>query len=195
MLSFEAKDANPPPFVPADAVKFIRWRLDLQKAWAHVRAHYPWLDGTRACALGASYGGYMVNWIAGNWPDAFQCLVNHDGVFDLRSMAYSTEELWFPEWEMGGTPFERPQNFEQFNPVNHVAKWKTPMLVIHGGRDYRVPLEQGLATFTALQRRGVASQFLHFPEENHWVQTPRNSLHWHDAVLNWLDRWTAPVAP
>ena len=169
--------------------------VDLQKGWAHVRAQYPWLDGTRACALGASYGGYMVNWIAGNWPDAFQCLVNHDGVFDLRSMAYSTEELWFPEWEMGGTPFDRPQNFEAFSPVNHVAKWKTPMLVIHGGRDYRVPLEQGLATFTALQRRGIPSQFLHFPEENHWVQTPRNSLQWHDAVLNWLDRWTAPVAP
>lgn len=162
--------------------------VDLQKGLAQALSQYPWLDGSRACALGASYGGYMVNWIEGNWPGAFKCLVNHDGVFDNRSMSYSTEELWFDEWEQGGTPYDKPENFERHNPVNHVAKWNTPMLVIHGGRDFRVPLEQGLATFTALQRRGIESQFLHFPDENHWVLAPKNSLLWHDTVLEWLDK-------
>jgi len=162
--------------------------VDLQKGLAHALAQYTWLDGSRACALGASYGGYMVNWIEGNWPGAFKCLVNHDGVFDNRSMAYSTEELWFDEWELGGTPYDKPENFERHNPVNHVAKWTTPMLVIHGGRDFRVPLEQGLGAFTALQRRGIESQFLHFPDENHWVLAPKNSLQWHDTVLSWLDK-------
>lgn len=161
--------------------------VDLQKGLAAAMSKYEWLDGSRACALGASYGGFMVNWIAGNWPDAFKCLVNHDGVFDLRAMAYSTDELWFDEWEMGGTPYERPEAFERFNPVNHVAKWSTPMLVIHGGQDFRVPIEQGIATFTALQRRGIESQFLHFPDENHWVLAPKNSLLWHETVLGWLD--------
>ncbi len=160
---------------------------DLQKGWAHALQQFPWLDRHRACALGASYGGYMVNWIAGQWPDAFRCLVSHNGIFDLRSMAYATEELWFTEWEMGGTPFDSPEAYERHNPVNHVAKWKTPMLVIHGGQDFRVPLEQGLATFTALQRRGIESKFLHFARENHWVLGPSNSLQWYDAVLDWLD--------
>ncbi len=164
--------------------------VDLQKGLAQALAQYPWLDGTRACALGASYGGYMVNWIEGNWPGAFRCLVNHDGVFDNRAMAYSTEELWFPEWEQGGAPqFEKPENYERHNPVNTVARWTTPMLVIHGGQDFRVPLEQGLSAFTALQRRGIESQFLHFPDENHWVLSPKNSLQWHEAVLAWLDHF------
>ena len=163
--------------------------VDLQKGLAAALAKYDWLDGSRACALGASYGGYMVNWIAGTWPGAFKCLVNHDGVFDQRSMAYTTDELWFDEWEVGGTPYERPEAYERFNPVNHVAKWSTPMLVIHGGQDFRVPLEQGIATFTALQRRGIESQFLHFPDENHWVLAPKNSLLWHDSVLGWLDHY------
>lgn len=163
--------------------------VDLQKGLAAALAKYDWLDGSRACALGASYGGYMVNWIAGTWPGAFKCLVNHDGVFDQRAMAYSTDELWFDEWEVGGTPYEHPEAYERFNPVNHVAKWSTPMLVIHGGNDYRVPVEQGIATFTALQRRGIESQFLHFPNENHWVLAPRSSLLWHDTVLGWLDHY------
>ena len=164
---------------------------DLQKGWAHALASYPFLDGSRACALGASYGGYMINWIAGNWPDGFACLVNHAGVFDNRSMYYATEELWFPEWEHGGPHFQVPQNYEQHNPVNHVANWKTPMLVAHGQKDYRVLVEQGLATFTALQRRGIASELLYFPDENHWVLKPQNSIQWHDTVKAWLQRWTA----
>lgn len=164
---------------------------DLQKGWAAALARYSFLDGNRACALGASYGGYMVNWIAGNWNTPWKCLVSHDGVFDNRSMAYSTEELWFDEWENQGTQWQKPENYERFNPVNHVADWKTPMLVVHSGNDFRIPLEQGIAAFTVLQRRGIPSQFLTFPEESHWVQKPQNSLQWHDTVEAWIKKWTA----
>jgi dipeptidyl aminopeptidase/acylaminoacyl peptidase len=160
---------------------------DLRKGLAAALARYPWLDGGRACALGASYGGYMVNWIAGQWPAGFRCLVNHDGVFDTRAMYYSTEELWFTEWENGGPYYAVPDNYEQFNPVRFVDRWKTPMLVIHGEQDFRLPSTQGISTFTALQRRGVESRFLSFPDENHWVLKPANSVQWHQAVLSWLD--------
>jgi len=160
---------------------------DLQKGLAAATEKYSWLDGSKACAAGASYGGFMINWIAGNWPDRFQCLVNHDGLFDQRSMYYSTEELWFPEWEEGGPYYENPQAHEKFNPSNFVAKWKTPMLVIHSEQDFRVPLEQGIATFTVLQRRGIESRLLTFPDENHWVLKPANSLQWHQEVFDWLD--------
>ncbi len=153
---------------------------------------YGFLDADRACALGASYGGYMINWIAGNWNQPWKCLVNHDGVFDQRAMGYSTEELWFTEWENGGTFYDKPQAYEQFNPVNHVKAWTKPMLVVQGGKDYRIPLAQGLGTFTALQRQGIESKFLYFPDENHWVLKPQNSVQWHTEVLGWLDRWTAP---
>lgn len=164
---------------------------DLQKGWAEALARYPFLDADRACALGASYGGYMVNWIAGRWQAPWKCLVNHCGVFDNRSMAYSTEELWFDEWENQGTQWQKPENYEQFNPVNHVGAWHVPMLVVQGGQDFRIPAEQGIATFTALQRRGIPSQLLYFPDENHWVLKPQNSLQWHEAVLAWLRKWTA----
>lgn len=159
---------------------------DLQKGWAAAQQKYAFLDGGKACALGASYGGYMVNWIAGNWNEPWKCLVNHDGVFDTRSMGYVTEELWFTEWENGGTPFDKPQNYEKFNPVNHVARWRVPMLVVQGEKDYRVPVDQGLSTFTALQRKGIASKLLYFPDENHWVLKPQNSILWHDTVNAWL---------
>ncbi len=159
---------------------------DLQKGWAAAQQKYAFLDGGKACALGASYGGYMINWIAGNWNEPWKCLVNHDGVFDTRSMGYVTEELWFTEWENGGTPFDRPENYEKFNPVNHVAKWRVPMLVVQGEKDYRVPVDQGLSTFTALQRKGIESKLLYFPDENHWVLKPQNSILWHDTVNAWL---------
>lgn len=159
---------------------------DLQKGWAAAQQKYPFLDGDKACALGASYGGFMVNWIAGNWNQPWKCLVNHDGVFDQRMMGYSTEELWFTEWEQGGTPYAVPANYEKFNPVNHVKDWKVPMLIVHGQLDYRIPVEQGLAAFTALQRQGIKSQFLYFPDENHWVLKPQNSVQWHDTVNAWL---------
>ncbi len=160
---------------------------DLKLGLAHVVEAYPWIDGERVCALGASYGGFMVNWIAGNWPDRFRCLVNHDGIFDQRIMYYATEELWFPEWEQGGPEYDNRDGFARFNPVDHVEKWRTPMLVVHGSLDYRVGVEQGLATFTALQRRGIESRFLHFPDENHWVLGPANLEQWHREVLRWLD--------
>jgi dipeptidyl aminopeptidase/acylaminoacyl peptidase len=162
--------------------------IDLQKGLAFALKKYPFIDSERKCALGASYGGYMVNWIAGNWPNGFECLVNHDGIFDMRSMYYTTEELWFPEYEQGGPYFANPQQHEKHNPANYVTNWKTPMLVIQGELDYRVPLGQSLATFTALQRQGIESKFLYFPDENHWVLKPHNSVKWHNEVLLWLDK-------
>lgn len=149
------------------------------------------LDGTRACALGASYGGYMINWIAGNWPTGFDCLVNHDGVFNTEGMYYSTEELWFPEFENGGPAFKNRAAYQKHNPINHIDKWRTPMMVIHGAKDYRVLDTEGISTFTALQRQGIPSQLLYFPDENHWVLKPANSLQWHRTVLDWIKRWTA----
>ena len=162
---------------------------DLQKGLAAAVEQYPWLDADNACALGASYGGYMINWIAGQWPDRFKCLVNHDGLFDLRSFYYSTEELWFPEWDFGAPYFEAPEAYERWNPVNYVSEWRTPMLVIHGVEDYRVPLEQGLGAFTALQRQGIPSKLLVFPDENHWVLSPGNSIQWHETVGAWLETY------
>ncbi len=149
-------------------------------------------DGSRACAMGASYGGYMMNWIAGNWPDRFDCLVQHDGLFDMRSFYYTTEELWFPNWDFGGSYSENSELYERWNPVNHVDNWNTPMLVVTGQKDFRVPYSQGLASFTALQERQIPSQLLVFPEENHWVLGAENSLQWHNTVFAWLDRWLKP---
>jgi dipeptidyl aminopeptidase/acylaminoacyl peptidase len=165
---------------------------DLKKGFAAALQTFPWLDGKRACSLGASYGGYMQNWIAGNWSDGFRCIVNHDGIFDTRSMYYTTEELWFVEWENGGPYHQAPEVHERFNPVHHVKNWRTPMLVIHGEQDFRVPDTQGLATFTALQRLGVESRLLYFPDENHWVLKPNNSIQWYGTVLDWLDAHTKP---
>ena len=159
---------------------------DLQKGWAAALKKYPFLDGDKACALGASYGGYMAYWIAGNWQQPWKCIVSHDGVFDNRMMGYATEELWFTEHENGGTPWQNPKGYEQFNPILHVKDWKVPILVIHGQLDYRIPVEQGIAAFTALQRKGIESKFLYFPDENHWVLKPQNSLLWHDTVNGWL---------
>jgi dipeptidyl aminopeptidase/acylaminoacyl peptidase len=162
---------------------------DLKKGFAAAVAKYPWLDGERACALGASYGGFMMNWIAGNWNDGFRCIVNHAGIFDSRGMYYQTEELWFEEWENAAPQFEKPENYEKHNPVSQVSSWRTPMLVTHGVLDYRVPYAQGISAFTALQRRGIESRLLIFPDENHWVLKPHNSVQWHSEVLAWLAKW------
>jgi dipeptidyl aminopeptidase/acylaminoacyl peptidase len=162
------------------------WPLeDLQKGMDAVGKIDTQLDTANACALGGSYGGYMMNWISGNWPDRFKCLVNHAGIFDLRAMAYETEELWFDQWDNGG-PWTTRTDAEKWNPVNHVAKWKTPTLVIHGEKDYRIPYSQSLAAFTALQQQGVESKLLVFPDENHWVLKPKNSIQWHQTVFAWL---------
>lgn len=163
---------------------------DLKAGWSAALAKYSFLDGDRACALGASYGGYMTYWIAGVWNKPWKCLIDHDGVFDTRAMYYDTEELWFEEKENGGTPWQHPENYEKFNPVNHVGDWRVPMLVIHSGKDYRIPITQGLGAFTALQRRGISSEFLTFPDENHWVLKPHNSVQWHETVNAWLKKWT-----
>lgn len=168
---------------------------DLKLGWKAALDKYRFLDGDRACALGASYGGYMVYWIAGAWNQPWKCLVDHDGVFDARAMYYDTEELWFEERENGGTQYEHPENYEKFNPLNHVKDWRVPMLVIHSAKDFRIPDTQGLGAFTALQRRGIPSQLLHFPDENHWVLKPHNSMQWHDSVNAWLKQWTAKDAP
>ena len=163
---------------------------DLQKGLAAALEKYSWLDGKRACSLGASYGGFMQNWIAGKWPDGFRCIVNHAGIFDTRSMYYTTEELWFTEWENGGPYFAKPEIHERFNPSSFVTEWRTPMLVTHGEKDFRVPYSQGLATFTAIQRRGIESRLVIFPDENHWVLKPANSIYWYSTVLDWLDSHT-----
>ncbi|HVP91118.1 MAG TPA: S9 family peptidase [Terriglobales bacterium] len=162
---------------------------DLKKGLAAALRKYPWMDGERVGALGASYGAYMINWIAGNWPDRFRCLVSHDGNLDERAAYFDTEELWFPEWDHLGAPWDNPQSYEKHNPVNFVKNWKTPMLVVHGGQDFRIVDSQGLSTFTALQRRGIPSRFLYFPDESHWVLKPANSIQWHEAVIGWLDEW------
>ena len=162
---------------------------DLQKGLEAALRLDTQIDGSRACAMGASYGGYMVNWIAGQWADRFDCLVQHDGIFDTRSFYYATEELWFPRWDFGGSYTEARETYEKWNPANHVDKWQTPMLVVTGERDFRVPYTQGLQSFTALQERGIPAQLLVFPDENHWVLGAKNSLQWHETVFAWLDRW------
>jgi dipeptidyl aminopeptidase/acylaminoacyl peptidase len=151
----------------------------------------PYVLKGRTVAAGASFGGYMVNWIAGH-TDRYRALVSHDGLFDLVSMYGSTEELWFVEWEFKGAYWDNPAAYARFTPSAHVKNFKTPTLVVHGELDYRVPLEQGLGMFTALQRRGVPSRLVTFPDENHWVLKPVNSLRWYAEVLSWLDRWSRP---
>jgi dipeptidyl aminopeptidase/acylaminoacyl peptidase len=161
---------------------------DLMKGLDHVLASYAFADGGKVCALGASYGGYMINWINGH-TDRFKCLVSHDGELDIKASYYSTEELWFPEWELGGPPWESRSTYERFSPEGFVSHWKTPTLVVHGARDFRLPETEGFAAFTVLQRRGIPSKLLYFPDENHWVLKPRNSVFWHETVLAWLDQW------
>lgn len=164
---------------------------DLQKGHEYILKSEPWLDGDRSCALGASYGGYMMNWIAGNWPDGFNCLVNHAGLFDMPSFYHSTEELWFPEHDMGGPVWEGSEDYNKFNPSEFVKNWKTPTLVIQGELDYRVPYAQSLGAFTALQRQGIESRLVTFPTEDHHIRNPDNLIVWYDEVFKWLEKFTA----
>jgi dipeptidyl aminopeptidase/acylaminoacyl peptidase len=149
---------------------------DLQKGLAAALEKYAWMDAERVGALGASFGGYMINLIAGNWPDRFRCLVNHDGNLDERMAYFDTEELWFPEWDHEGTPWDNPEGYEEDNPINFVQNWKTPMLLIHGALDFRVVETQGMSTFTALQRLGIPSKFLYFPDETTGYSSPRTAF-------------------
>jgi dipeptidyl aminopeptidase/acylaminoacyl peptidase len=162
---------------------------DLQKGWAFALAHYPFLDGDHACALGGSYGGYMVAWIAGTWAKPWKCLVDHDGVFDIRLMAYSTDIPGFQLAQNAAATWEKPDEVERFNPVNHVADWSVPILIVHSGRDERVPLDQGMGAYGAAQLRHIPSELLYFPDENHWVLKPRNSVEWYGTVQAWMKRW------
>jgi dipeptidyl aminopeptidase/acylaminoacyl peptidase len=152
----------------------------------------PYVDSTRMGAAGASYGGYMVYWIAGH-TDRFKVLVDHDGVFNTVSMAGTTEELWFTDWEFGGNPYALKDSlsvanrYEQWSPFNYVKNWKTPMLIVHSQLDYRVDLSEGYQAFTAAKRMGVPTKFLYFPDEGHWVLRPRNRRIWWGTVLDWLE--------
>jgi dipeptidyl aminopeptidase/acylaminoacyl peptidase len=172
---------------------------DLQKGLDFIVKDQPWLDRDNACALGASYGGYMMNWIAGNWPSGFKCLINHAGLFDMPSFYQSTEELWFPEYDMGGPLWGKQdgnvvgqpsEDYNKFNPSAFVNNWKTPMLVIQGELDYRVPYAQSLGAFTTLQRKGIDSRLVMFPDEDHHIRKPDNLVVWYDEVFKWLAKYT-----
>lgn len=161
--------------------------LDIMAVVDHV-AQLPYVDPNRLGAAGGSYGGYMVNWILGN-TNRFKALVSHAGVYDLESMFGETEELWFPLWEFRGAPWQTPDIYRQWSPSKRVEFFETPTLVIHGEKDYRVPVGQGLQLFTALQMRKVPSRLLLFPEEGHWILKPRNSEFWYKNVVEWMDQW------
>jgi dipeptidyl aminopeptidase/acylaminoacyl peptidase len=196
-VDFHGSEGYGQAFVDAIHENWGGWPLeDLQKGLAYATAHDPQLQADNACALGGSYGGYMMNWIEGNWPDRFKCIVQHDGVFDARAMAYETEELWFDEWEHGQHPYyEAPQEFEKWNPVNFVKNWRTPQLVVTSEHDFRIPYTQGIAAFTALQRRNIPSRLLIFPDENHWVLKPKNSVQWYHEVFDWERKWMGQGQP
>ena len=154
-----------------------------------------YVDKERIAAAGASYGGYMANWIQGHNNDKrfqFKTLISHAGVYNLTSMYGATEELWFTDWEFKGTPWDNPQMYEKWSPHMFVKNFKTPMLVIHGELDYRVPVGEGLQLFTALQRRGIESKLLIFPDEGHWILKPQNSEFWFNNVLGWLEKYLKP---
>ena len=162
---------------------------DLMKGLDYAEAHYGFIDKDRECALGASYGGYMINWILGH-TDRFKCLVSHDGMFNAESAWGTTEELWFNDWEFKGTPYDNRASYEKWSPHQYAKNFKTPTLVIHGQRDYRLDVSEGFQLFTTLQMEGVPSKMLYFPDEGHWVLKPQNSRLWYQTVNDWVDRWT-----
>ena len=169
---------------------------DLMNGVAKVAA-MPFVDKERVGAAGASYGGYMVNWLLGHNDHPavrFKAFVSHAGVFHTESMYGVTEELWFPEWEFGGTPWEKPELYAKWSPHRYVRNFKTPTLVTHGEIDYRVPVDQGLQLFTYLQKQDVPSRLIVFPDEGHWILKPQNSMFWYANVLDWLDRYLKPAA-
>lgn len=165
---------------------------DLMLGLTYAEGKYPFLDKTRECALGASYGGYMIDWIEGH-TTRFQCLVSHDGMFNAESAWGSTEELWFNEWEFRGTPWTNPLLYRKWSPHRYAANFKTPMLVVHSQRDYRLDVSEGLQLFTTLQRRGVPSKMLYFPDEGHWILKPQNGRLWYKTVNEWVDSYLKKV--
>lgn len=166
---------------------------DLKKGWAYALSHYPYLDRGRACALGGSYGGYMVDWIASQWNEPWRCLVTHAGVFDVRSQAWVMDGTSFVDAQFGGVPDIK--EWERFSPASFSSEWKKPILVIHGGKDFRVPTEQGIAAYNAARAAGVPTRLVIFPDENHWVLKPQNSVQWYRVVEDWLDHYTGNTPP
>ena len=161
---------------------------DLMKGLDYVEKTYPFIDKNREAALGASYGGYMANWLLGH-TDRFKCIVSHDGVFNTESAYGETEELWFTEWEFKGPPWKNRELYLKFSPHLFADKFKTPTLVVHGQLDYRLDVAEGMQLFTTLQRLGVPSKMLYFPDEGHWVLKPQNSGLWYQTVNEWVDQW------
>jgi dipeptidyl aminopeptidase/acylaminoacyl peptidase len=153
----------------------------------HVTA-LPYADPDRMAAAGGSYGGYMIDWMLGH-TTRFKALVSHAGVYDLRSMAGSTEELWFAQWEFKGMPWDNPEMYAKWSPSNFVKDFKTPTLVVGGELDFRVPYTQSLQLFTALQLEKVPSKLMIFPDEGHWVLKPQNSELWYNTFLEWIGEW------
>jgi dipeptidyl aminopeptidase/acylaminoacyl peptidase len=162
---------------------------DLMKGLDYAEQTYPFIDKTRECALGASYGGYMANWILGH-ADRFKCIVSHDGMFNAESAWGSTEEMWFNNWEFKGTPYDNRESYVKWSPHRYAKNFKTPTLVIHGQRDYRLDVSEGFQLFTTLQMEGIPSKMLYFPDEGHWVLKPQNSQLWYKTVNDWVDQWT-----
>ncbi len=163
---------------------------DLMKGLDYVIANYQYIDKDRMGAAGGSYGGYMVNWMNGH-TDRFKCLVSHDGIMNKFNMYGGTEEIWFEEWEMGGPYWEgnNKEEYEKWSPMNYVQNFKTPTLVVHGELDYRVPVAEGVNLFSVLQRKGIPSKFLYYPDEGHWVLKPQNGQLWYKEVHAWLEKW------
>jgi dipeptidyl aminopeptidase/acylaminoacyl peptidase len=161
---------------------------DLMKGLDYAEKHYPFIDKDRECALGASYGGYMADWILGH-TNRFKCVVSHDGTFNTESFWGTTEELWFPEWEFKGTPYTNRELYRKWSPHLYASNFKTPTLVIHSQEDYRLDVSEGFQLFTTLQRMGVPSKMLYFPDEGHWILKPQNSQLWYKAVNDWVDQW------
>jgi len=161
---------------------------DLMKGLDYAEAHYPFIDKDRECALGASFGGYMANWILGH-TNRFKCIVSHDGMFNTESAWGTTEELWFNEWEFKGTPYTNRELYRKWSPHLSATSFKTPTLVVHGQLDYRLDVSEGFQLFTTLQRLNVPSKMLYFPDEGHWVLKPQNSRLWYQTVNAWVDQW------
>jgi dipeptidyl aminopeptidase/acylaminoacyl peptidase len=165
---------------------------DLMNGLDYVLGRYPFADRRRVAAAGGSYGGYMIDWLESQAKGRFRALVSHAGVYNLTSMYGGTEELWFPEHEFGGPPWANAANYQKQSPHTYAAefgKYRTPTLVIAGEQDYRVPYTQSLEFYTALQRQGVPSRLVVFPDEGHWIMKPQNSAFWYQEVLGWLDRY------
>jgi dipeptidyl aminopeptidase/acylaminoacyl peptidase len=162
--------------------------VDLMKGLDYVEKAYPFIDKNREAALGASYGGYMANWLLGH-TNRFKCIVSHDGTFNTESVYGTTEELWFPEWEFKGPPWKNREMYRKFSPHLFADKFKTPTLVIHGQLDYRLDASEGFQLFTTLQRLKIPSKMLYFPDEGHWVLKPQNSQLWYKTVNDWVDQW------